>query len=100
MFPPMYQYISSSIPLVLQTHKTLTHTLIHTKINTFINKEPKTADSNDIKPDGEETVDDIWPTEDDTQPATAQSKVEPDKATERAKTDKVEVVRFVRIEIS
>lgn len=69
-----------------------TCTYTHTHIITLTHKkEPKTADSNDIKPDGDETVDDIWPSEDDNKSAKAQSKDEPDKATEKAQTDTVEV---------
>lgn len=54
-------------------------------------KEPETVDSNDTKPDGEENVDDIWPSEDDNKSDKAQSKVEPDKTTDKVKTDKVEL---------
>lgn len=69
---------------------TCTHTQTQT-ISLIHKKEPKTADSNDIKPDGDETVEDIWPSEDDNKSAKAQSKDEPDKATEKAQTDQVEV---------
>lgn len=69
-------------PLIqLKTHKHK-HTL----------KEPQKAISNDVKPDGAETVDDIWPPEDDNIPVTAESKVEPDKHKEKAQKGKAEVL--------
>lgn len=81
------------------------HTHTHSPhINLHFNKK-ESADSNEIKPDGEETADDIWPSEDDNKSAKAQSKVEPDKASEKARTDAVEVyytdfVKFNSMETS